>query len=417
MEQHCLFGNYTPYHWDLEIDEGMRLQAELLQWRQQAPAHLNLRLEDPVRPLEERTPLEASWFAWEGLDERSKKLEDFLKRSRYPFVIVGELSAQERPAVVGFLQAYRAPVYCEAISGLREALLPFSIRTVEGLWQRSRRCGYPIDGVIRLGGVPTCGLWRDLEVSRREIPLLSISSRSFPGASHGDGLFGPTSVLLSQQELREKAAGSTPHRKCEAWLAEDRWLEARKGELLMGYPRSEPSLVGQLSKLIPSEELLFLGNSLPIREWDLAASYSHPHAKVWANRGINGIDGQLSTFFGLCSGYERSWGLFGDLTTLYDMAAPWALLDPRQELQPICVVMNNGGAKLFARFFEDADIQTLHQLSFSPLADFWHMNYLCLSTLRAIGIEQLAAPCLLEIRPDEEATQAFWKEYLADATA
>ena len=46
----------------------------------------------------------------------------------------------------------------------------------------------------------------------------------------------------------------------------------------------------------------------------------HPHCQ--ASRGANGIDGQVATFLGLSDGEGESWGIVGDLTTLYDLNAP-----------------------------------------------------------------------------------------------
>ena len=69
--------------------------------------------------------------------------------------------------------------------------------------------------------------------------------------------------------------------------------------------------------------LVFLGNSLPIREWNVFAATEDRWLRCHANRGANGIDGCVSTFLGLGADEAESWAVVGDLTALYDLAALW----------------------------------------------------------------------------------------------
>src|SRR5205814_220721 len=88
-------------------------------------------------------------------------------------------------------------------------------------------------------------------------------------------------------------------------------------------PQSELSMTRELSRTIPANSRVYLGNSLPIREWDLAATRERRGFIIEANRGANGIDGQLSTFFGQCHPSRANVCVIGDLTAIYDSNAPW----------------------------------------------------------------------------------------------
>ena len=69
-------------------------------------------------------------------------------------------------------------------------------------------------------------------------------------------------------------------------LAQDMRFCRSLNKLISKYPLSEPALVKQFSKKIPSHSLLFLGNSLPIREWNLSADYQpDKQLKYMGNRG------------------------------------------------------------------------------------------------------------------------------------
>ena len=64
------------------------------------------------------------------------------------------------------------------------------------------------------------------------------------------------------------------------------------------------------------------GNSTAVR---LACQYAYGH-KIWCNRGVNGIDGSISTaagFSAICSPGEMVFCVIGDLSFFYDQNALW----------------------------------------------------------------------------------------------
>ncbi|MDO5736572.1 MAG: 2-succinyl-5-enolpyruvyl-6-hydroxy-3-cyclohexene-1-carboxylic-acid synthase [Propionibacteriaceae bacterium] len=92
------------------------------------------------------------------------------------------------------------------------------------------------------------------------------------------------------------------------------------------------------------DDALFLGSSQSIRDADLAPVNQRP-ARVWANRGLAGIDGTLSTATGvaLATGAPTTV-LLGDLTLQHDMGALVAApLEPGCDIR-VVVVDDDGGA-------------------------------------------------------------------------
>ncbi len=100
-------------------------------------------------------------------------------------------------------------------------------------------------------------------------------------------------------------------------------------------------------------EQLFFGSSQSIRDADLAPINQRP-ARVWANRGLSGIDGTLSTATGvaLATG-EPTTVLLGDLTLQHDMGA--LVMPP---LEPGCdirvVVVHDDGGAIFSTLEQGA---------------------------------------------------------------
>lgn len=413
-EQKKLFGIYTPFEKDIASLESF----QLTDWKHDCPAHLNICFEEPSRkwpktpsPLNFDNQLNEKFSkgaVFEGSESFSNqgKLNTFLHAARYPFVVVSALSLSARQAVAEFLIKLNAPVFFEGVSGLREdpRLQTLRITRSDNLWENSAKCEYPIDGILRIGGIPTFRLWRDLEDKFDKIPVCSLSENPFSGLSRADVIRANLETFLSRQPLQK------PYLKEASikWLEADKVYYQKLCKLFEEEPQAEPSLVFHLSKKIPSNAQIYLGNSLPIREWDMSACTDNPHAEVFASRGVNGIDGQISTFLGMCERQRANWAILGDLTALYDMAGPW-ILSQLSGVQVNLVIINNGGGKIFERLFEDKAMLNEHNLNFEPFAKMWGLHYEKWTKIPVIVDSDRSR--IIEIVPDEMATDRFWNKF------
>ncbi len=167
---------------------------------------------------------------------------------------------------------------------------------------------------------------------------------------------------------------------------------------------AETSLVHTLSKIIPEGAHIFLGNSLPIREWDLAATLEQRNYRISVNRGMNGIDGQLSTFFGLSDLTAENWVIIGDLTALYDLAAPW-IINQLNRYKFNIVIINNGGAKIFAKLFSEPELQNTHNFNYKGFAEQWGLHYEKLTALDTVS--STSSSRLIELVPCAASTTRF----------
>jgi 2-succinyl-5-enolpyruvyl-6-hydroxy-3-cyclohexene-1-carboxylate synthase len=306
-------------------------------------------------------------------------------------VLLGELPDSWRETVTRFLVSLGAPVWAEATSGLRESpALAALLRYGEPALPKK---------VLRIGGVPSLRLWRDLEINST-IPVLSIGRRPFSGLARPSQLIVTSafpSITLSTQE---------------GPVADPTLFD---GAAFVRFPRSEPALFHALSRVIPSSALVYLGNSLPIREWNSFAVADPPHPHCQASRGANGIDGQVATFLGLSSGEGESWGIFGDLTALYDLNAP-ALLPQLAPAKRRLVVIHNGGGRIFSRLPSMAGMaaeekqvtENRHRIGFEAWASMWGLEYRLWRAGEAFPAD-LPDTVLIEAVPDEAETEAFWK--------
>ncbi|MFI5344692.1 MAG: thiamine pyrophosphate-binding protein, partial [Chlamydiales bacterium] len=321
----------------------------------------------------------------------------------YPIVVIGALKPSERESVVAFLLRFKAPIYVEGPSGLREdpRLAPWRV-AIDQIWTRSSQSGYPIDGVLRIGSIPTGRIWRDLDEKNGAVKVCSICELPFSGLSWAEGIYTPFNLFYEKVQQRQFDV----HYPCQKWLQQEKEAEEKLLHLFHEEPKAEASLFYHLSKHIAKGSLVYLGNSLPVREWDLAATFEPKQLNVAVSRGLCGIDGQISTFLGMSSAEQENWALIGDLTALYDMAAPW-ILEQLPGHHVNLVVVNNGGGQIFSRHFSHRSFLNEHQLNFGPLADFWNWQY---ERWEEVPQHLSAAKRgrLIEILPDPDATNRFW---------
>ena len=153
----------------------------------------------------------------------------------------------------------------------------------------------------------------------------------------------------------------------------------------MSYQLTEPAIARVISEALPPGEGLFIGNSMPIRDFDMygktqpssGSSDTHTYSDgsgngsnkemrgvpttpqgvvhagvgvpIAANRGASGIDGVLSTAAGFADGLERGTTLVvGDISFLHDING-LNLLRSGDMRPPLTVVLvNNGGGGIFS---------------------------------------------------------------------
>ncbi|HYG55830.1 MAG TPA: thiamine pyrophosphate-binding protein [Burkholderiales bacterium] len=356
IEQVGIFGGYAS--------------TSLEAWDHGRPLHLNVELEEygvEMGPGPEPPALPRGGRA----EARPTFEAAALPPHSRPLVVIGGLAERHRAFVKSRVRG--AAVYAEPLSGLREdrdlPLIPSERMLARGLF----------DVVVRVGNVPTLRFWRDLE--SMDLPVVHFSDLPFSGLTRGE--------VHPIEALPEISGEPLPRTD----------FEERFAEILADEPQSELAMIRRLSEELPRNARVYLGNSLPIREWDLAAT-REPRGFVYeANRGANGIDGQLSTFLGWCAPGAENVCVVGDLTAIYDLGAPW--IAPQLDASFRIVVVNNGGGRIFGRVASlralDPElrariIENEHSFSFEQWAKMWDID-------------------VTELRPDAAASARAWERY------
>ena len=106
---------------------------------------------------------------------------------------------------------------------------------------------------------------------------------------------------------------------------------------------SEPLIAREISEHLPDGAALFIASSRPIRDIE-AFGAARSGIKTFANRGLAGIDGNISTALGIATAHQSTFAVLGDLAFLHDLTG----LIHREEINLRIFVINNDGGGIFS---------------------------------------------------------------------
>ena len=201
------------------------------------------------------------------------------------------------------------------------------------------------DWVLRFGRAP---ISRTVLEWLPGIPLLLVDPAGrWSDPAHDLALPDSLHLDLDPVALCAALAATPPAPADPEWLALWTRAEARLASLATDYlaqaPWCEGHLITDLIDRLPAGEGLLCANSLPIRQFETWSGTRSAPLTVFGNRGLSGIDGQLSTLAGLNASGLPTTGLLGDLSFLHDLSG---LLLARDLPRP-CILVNNGGGRIF----------------------------------------------------------------------
>ncbi|HTX44950.1 MAG TPA: 2-succinyl-5-enolpyruvyl-6-hydroxy-3-cyclohexene-1-carboxylic-acid synthase [Solirubrobacteraceae bacterium] len=167
----------------------------------------------------------------------------------------------------------------------------------------------------------------------------------------------------------------------ESWRAADRTVAEVLERIVDDQRLSEPLVAARLAAQLPARAILFTASSMPVRDLEEFAAAREDPPRTLSNRGANGIDGTVSSAFGVAA---TAGGpvvlLIGDVALAHDIGG--LLAARRLGLALTIVVVNNDGGGIFhflpvageTDAFEE-HVATPHGLDFAHAAAFYGCEY------------------------------------------
>jgi len=245
------------------------------------------------------------------------------------------------------------PVLADPISGVRQG--PNAISTYDALLRSPAAAdGLRPDLVLRLGAPLTSKSvtsWLDPSVS--QVVVDPDGAWLDPLRTSTERIVADPSALLDAVSLRGQ--GRPPSFWMSSWRQAETAARTGMDRLLDGWPELfEGRVARDLVAGLPDGATLVVGSSMPVRDVE---TFARPRSglRFLSNRGVNGIDGFVSTVLGVAaagsvSPAEPGGGvvvaLCGDLTFLHD--AGGLLRAARRGLDATFVVIDNDGGGIFS---------------------------------------------------------------------
>jgi 2-succinyl-5-enolpyruvyl-6-hydroxy-3-cyclohexene-1-carboxylate synthase len=185
---------------------------------------------------------------------------------------------------------------------------------------------------------------------------------------------------------------------------------------------SEPAVVNEFVSQLPRESALFVASSRPIRDIE---SFATPRSNLetFANRGLAGIDGNISTAIGIALNRKKTFAVLGDLAFLHDING--LLLGP-EEVKPdlIILVVSNDGGGIFSTLPQNGVagferiFGTPHGRSIAKIAESYGIPAIEVRTLEAlraqISRDTQGIRVIVALMPNRESNATLLKQISAD---
>jgi 2-succinyl-5-enolpyruvyl-6-hydroxy-3-cyclohexene-1-carboxylate synthase len=374
IDQLNIYGKHAKWFVEMALPEGskeMLRYARTMAARAAAiamtapagPVHLNFPLREPLVP----NVTEQTWTQIErkepsyiqvSIGKRTLEREQFqfiyerLAGIEKGLIICGEIDKPHfAEVVVKLAETLNYPILADPLSHLRSGVhsKEYIVESYDAILKNetAMRTLMP-EVIIRFGAMP---------VSKPLTLMLKNNTAIEQIVVDGDGGWRePTlnaSYMIHCDETdfcNQLVELAQPKKKQSDWaklwqdvnkMAKTALLEAGKDEEMF-----EGKVFIELAQLLPEKSILFVGNSMPIRDADTFFMATDKNIRIMANRGANGIDGVVSSALGASVTGDPLVLVIGDLSFYHDLNG--LLAAKLHQLNATIIVINNNGGGIFS---------------------------------------------------------------------
>jgi 2-succinyl-5-enolpyruvyl-6-hydroxy-3-cyclohexene-1-carboxylate synthase len=328
-------------------------------------------------------------------------------------LIVAGGGTEDPGGLAGYAAEQGIPVLADPLSGARQgeaAIVHYDLLLRDAEFAQAHRP----DFIFRIGDIPTSKPLRAWLAGLADLAQIAFDPQwnwHDPDSVVGMRLRG----RLPQPEALEVEAGWL-----DSWRDADHAVGAALAPVLDA-ELSEPSVAAVLGRELPPSATLFVASSMPVRDVEGYFPALPEPPRVLANRGANGIDGTVSSAFGVTACATGPVVLLiGDLALAHDIGG--LLAARRYGLSLTIVLLNNDGGGIFhflpvasqADAFEQ-HIATPSGLDFSTAASLYGCRYSRPNDLaefvKALGAAvEAEGTTIIEVRTDRVANRELHRE-------
>lgn len=355
MSQNQLYADHVKFFVELALPERTPLMLRYSFWQGfqlamramtgvKGVVHANIPLREPLLPdLTQNTPIDLSlmqtttqnliaqgWFQKKGL-----------------IVLGSERSLAEAQLALTLANHLGWPIVGDPLSQLAscDGKTQNYLKQADVIFEEVRDLP-EVEVILRFGKVPVTKNVMFYLRDSQAVQILFDETQQWP-----DYLYRSQYLIAeSLTEVAQQLLQSTPNRDqdyLQAWQNLQKLASQAIDETSEQFTFHESQLAMVLMKTLACGEQLFVANSNAIRLVDRLSGISETSFQVFGNRGVNGIDGILSTVAGLAMQTKaRTYLLVGDLTLFHDMNGLQLL--KAYQLPVTIILLNNNAGGIFS---------------------------------------------------------------------
>lgn len=390
----------TPQLLDYAYWQGVRT-VDTAKQLPQGPVHLNFPLREPLLPTstELNTPARLTEIirgTRQLTDSQVKAIVVSWQEKKGVLVVGGGHTQEEAEQFVQLAEKLQWPIIGDPLDNLMaENSSSLVMSHIDLFIDKVAKKAIP-EIVVRFGKLPLSKnlmLWlQQLEPTTTCTYFIDEAGEWLDQLKQGQMI-----IQAEERQLVRRLIDFMPKQVPTTWS--QRWIEWQQTVAMILSETAELTVLNEVSasrmvhQKMGTNGQLFISNSNGIRFIDRFAGKANANYHLYGNRGVNGIDGIVSTALGMCAVQPETQNvlLIGDLALYHDMNG--LLLAKRYQLPLTIVLLNNNGGGIFSflsqRQLKEEEFELLFgtptDLDFSLVAELYGAAYVKVESLAELG--------------------------------
>ena len=419
VDQQKLFGTAVNYYEELAVPQQdhyytyPRLVARKAYMKamdvKRGPVHINVPLFEPLVPELDRKHFECGRLPFSvvsGTIQPSdvRAIYDLLKNKKILMLAGPSANPDDIKAILALSYMFNAPILGDPLSNMRSVCDERVITSYDAvLTQEAYRDVLQPDCILQIGQMVVSKRVQQWVASMKDRTIISLSpTMDYTNSAGNTTLFvqstpqGLAEALKTQipelhsMEYNDSTEGTDEKLDTDGNNYLSTWIDVdtvgRKQLDTVGREQElfEGRTIHLLQDLLPQHSQIVVANSMSIRDMDYFWAGNRHGATIYGNRGVNGIDGTVSTSLGIATNGVPTVLLTGDLTFFHDLNG--LAVAKTHPLNLTIIVHNNDGGGIFEYLPQkgtphfDYLFSTAQGLDYSGLATLYGIDFVRVSS-------------------------------------
>lgn len=437
VDQHKIFGTAVNYFEELAVPQEAHYYTYPRQVARKSymkamdtkkgPVHINVPLFEPLVPELSRNHFEAGRSSFKVVKPNYSDIfacgegNNLLERYERILILAGpQIDVDEADMIRSFGEALQAPILADPLSNVRgcgtskvvistyDALL-----AGKALWHELKP-----DCVIQFGQIVVSKRVQQMIASWTDVEYIEVNSTMDSMNPTGKTTMHVQASIDVFTHLYGKNNNSDTY--LNIWRRLDQAGKKQLSSTIDEPHCFEGRTIRELQKQIPEDGQIFVANSMTIRDFDYFWFSGESKAVLYGNRGVNGIDGTISTALGLAANGRPTYLVTGDLSLFHDLNG--LAVAKTHNLNLTIILHNNDGGGIFEYLPQkgtkhfDYLFSTSQGLDYSGAAKLYGCGYTKISSPDELSsvlakIGQESGVHIIEIPTNREYSRELHKKY------